>query len=153
MAGQQWTMQRQQRKQSLCRWTLQDHLMSKHNMILFWDRLTFYFRTCCVCRSHLVIGSVVVPSEDRDVVFFARNIWIPEGARCCSHHIIDRRLSRGAADLIKPLSIRYQEWNSSQIETLFSHSLQWEKALQLRRSMGLIWWLMFGFNQSLDGWT
>ena len=111
-------MQRQQRKQSLCRWTLQDHLMSKHNMILFWDRLKFYFRTCCVCRSHLIIGSVVVPSEDRDVVFFARNIWIPEGARCCSHHIIDRRLSRGAVDLIKPLSIRYQEWNSSQIETL-----------------------------------
>ncbi|CAF1290659.1 unnamed protein product [Adineta ricciae] len=74
--------------------------------------------THCVCRSHLVVGSVVVPLEDRDVVFFARNIWIPEGARCCSHHIIDKRLSRGAVDLIKPMSIRYQEWNSSQIETL-----------------------------------
>jgi hypothetical protein len=92
--------------------------MSRQNIILFWDRLKFHFRTCCVCRTHLVVGSVIVPSEDRDVVFFARNIWIPEGARCCSHHIIDRRLSRGAVDLIKPLSIRYQEWNSSQIETL-----------------------------------
>ena len=81
-------------------------------------RLELCCRTCCVCRAHLVAGSTVISSDDRDVVFFTRNVWIPEGARCCSHHIIGRRLSKEAADLIKPLSIRYQEWSSSQMETL-----------------------------------
>ena len=90
-------------------------------MIIFRDRLELHYSTCCVCRAHLVVGSTVVSSDDRDIVFLTRNVWIPEGARCCPHHILNRRLSKEAADWIKPLSIRYQEWNSSQIETLLGN--------------------------------
>ena len=94
------------------------HLTSKPNMIVLRDRLELHSSTCCACRAHLAEGSAVVSSDDRDVVFFTRNIWIPEGARCCPHHIVHRRLTKQALDLISPLSIRYQEWNSGQIEVL-----------------------------------
>ena len=87
-------------------------------MIVLWDRLELHSSTCCACRAHLAEGSAVVSSDDRDVVFFTRNIWIPEGARCCPHHIVHRRFTKQALDLVKPLSIRYQEWNSGQIEVL-----------------------------------
>ena len=121
-AEQQWTIQWLRRcrpaKQSSCRWILLDHLTSKQNTIVFWDRLELHSSKCCVCRAHLAEGSAVVSSDDRDVVFFTRNIWIPEGARCCPHHIVHRRLTKQALDLVKPLSIRYEEWNSGQIEVL-----------------------------------
>ena len=87
-------------------------------MIVLWNRLERHSSTCCACRAHLAEGSAVVSSDDRNVVFFTRNIWIPEGARCCPHHVVHRRLTKQALDLVKPLSIRYQEWNSGQIEVL-----------------------------------
>jgi hypothetical protein len=45
-------------------------------------------------------------------------MWIPDGARCCPDHIHDRRFTTQAIDTIKPLSVRYQEWNSSDVETM-----------------------------------
>ena len=44
--------------------------------------------------------------NDRDFVFFLRNTWIPEGARCCSSHLIGHQLSEEAIDAIKPFAIR-----------------------------------------------
>ena len=51
-------------------------------------------------------------------MFLTRNVWIPEGARCCPNHILLHRFTQQALDSIKPLSIRYEEWNSSDLETL-----------------------------------
>jgi len=61
-----------------------------------------------------------VSSDDRDFLFFTRNVWIPEGARCCSNHLINRQLTTDAMNQIKPLSIRQQELNSSDVQLLLS---------------------------------
>ncbi|CAF5204770.1 unnamed protein product, partial [Rotaria magnacalcarata] len=68
---------------------------------------------CCVCRENLRDHAVKITSQDRDFILFSRNIWIPEGARCCSGHLINNLLSKEAVDQIKPFSIRYQELSSS----------------------------------------
>ena len=47
-------------------------------------------------------------------------MWIPEGARCCSDHLIDHQLTREAFDQIKPFSIRYLELNSSDVQLLLN---------------------------------
>ncbi|CAF1025014.1 unnamed protein product [Rotaria magnacalcarata] len=63
---------------------------------------SFSHMKCCVCRENL------------------RNIWIPEGVRCCSGHLINNLLSKEAADQIKPFSIRYQQLSSSDVQLLLS---------------------------------
>ena len=47
-------------------------------------------------------------------------MWIPEGARCCSDHLVDHQLTREAFDQIKPFSIRYLELNSSDVQLLLN---------------------------------
>ncbi|CAF0913279.1 unnamed protein product [Rotaria sordida] len=79
-------------------------------------------RTCCICSSNLKNNSANISSEDRDFLFFTRNIWIPKGARCCSDHLINHRLKKEAIDEIKPLSIREEELNSSDVQLLLSKS-------------------------------
>lgn len=85
---------------------------------LFEHKPDIYSSTCCVCRCDISGSSVVVSSDDRNFVFFTRNIWIPEGARCCPEHVDHRRLTTNALDAVKPRLIRYQEWNGSEFETL-----------------------------------
>ena len=92
--------------------------MSKKNSFFYTNEGQSHFSTCCVCRRNLDGSSTVVSSNDRDFVFLTRNIWIPEGARCCPDHIILHRFTQQALDSVKPLSIRYQEWNSSDLEML-----------------------------------
>ncbi|CAF2182253.1 unnamed protein product [Rotaria magnacalcarata] len=75
---------------------------------------------CCVCRENLRDHAVKITSRDRDFIFFSRNIWIPEGARYCSGHLINNLLSKEAVDQIKPFSIRYQELSSSDVQLLLS---------------------------------
>ncbi|CAF4034909.1 unnamed protein product [Rotaria magnacalcarata] len=60
---------------------------------------------CCVYRENLRDHAVKITSQDRDFIFFSRNIWIPEGVRCCSGHSINHLLSKEAVDQIKPFSI------------------------------------------------
>ncbi|CAF4399836.1 unnamed protein product [Rotaria socialis] len=67
---------------------------------------------CCVCRENLRDHAVKITFQDRDFIFFSRNIWIPEVARCCSGHLINNLLSKEAVDQNKPFSIRYQELSS-----------------------------------------
>ena len=98
-----------------------DRLMSEKNNFFLRNTLELHSSTCCVCRRHLDNGSIVVSSDDRNFVFLTRNVWIPEGARCCPDHIVYRQLTKQAIDSIKPMSIRYQEWSSSQIEALLQN--------------------------------
>lgn len=85
------------------------------------NRVEFHSSTCCVCRHHLDKGSTVVSSEDRSFVFLTRNVWIPEGARSCPDHIVHNQLTKQAVDSIRPLSVRNQEWNSSQVQALIQN--------------------------------
>ncbi|CAF1333210.1 unnamed protein product [Rotaria sp. Silwood1] len=64
---------------------------------------------CCVCREDLHGNVVNFLSKYRDFLLFSRNIWIPEGARCCSDHLIGDQLTKEAANAIRPFAIRYQE--------------------------------------------
>jgi hypothetical protein len=67
-------------------------------------------------------NSANVTSDDRDYLFFTRNIWIPEGARCCSQHLIDHQLASEAINEIKPFAIRREELNSSDVQLLLNKS-------------------------------
>jgi hypothetical protein len=75
-----------------------------------------------VCRSNLNGNAANISSNDRDFLLFTRNIWIPEGARCCSSHLIDRQLKRAALDQIKSFFIRQQELDSSDVHLMLSKS-------------------------------
>jgi hypothetical protein len=73
-----------------------------------------------VCRNDLNNNSSTIISDDQDFLLFTRNIWIPEGARCCSNHLINRQLTSEAIDQIKPYSIRQKELNSSDVQLLLN---------------------------------
>lgn len=49
-------------------------------------------------------------------MLLTKNVWIPKGARCCPVHLTDHRFTSNAIDLIKPFSIRYEEWDSSNVQ-------------------------------------
>lgn len=55
-------------------------------------------------------------------MFFERNIWIPEGARCCRNHLIGREIKGEVYDQIKPISIRIEEFNSADVQLLLNKS-------------------------------
>ncbi|CAF5220413.1 unnamed protein product, partial [Rotaria magnacalcarata] len=61
-------------------------------------------------------NAVKITLKDRDYLFFSRNIWISEGARCCSDHLTGHQLSQEAIDAIKMFSIRHQEIKSSDVQ-------------------------------------
>jgi hypothetical protein len=69
-------------------------------------------------------NAAVISYDDRDFLFFTRNIWIPEGARCCSNHLIGHQIKREDLDQIKPFSIRHQELNSTDVHILLGKSQQ-----------------------------
>ncbi len=96
--------------------------MNKNNSFFKKILSIFSFRKCCVCRSNFNGNAANISSNDRDFLLFTRNIWIPEGARCCSSHLIDRQLKRAALDQIKPFSIRQQELDSSDVHLMLSKS-------------------------------
>lgn len=66
----------------------------------------------------MLCGTSVVSSDDRDFVLLTRNVWIPDGARCCPGHIADDRLKQDALNSIKPKSIRHQEWDASHVQVI-----------------------------------
>ena len=53
-------------------------------------------------------------------IFLISKVWILEGARCCSNHLIHCQLTTDAINQIKPLSTRQQELNSSDVQLLLS---------------------------------
>ena len=59
-------------------------------------------------------------AEDRYFVLLKKNVFIPEGARCCSDHTIGHRLKSEAIDQIAPFSIRMQKLNAGDIQLLLS---------------------------------
>ncbi|CAF5002617.1 unnamed protein product [Rotaria sp. Silwood1] len=84
----------------------------------------------CLCGARLDRSSAVrslkspsnISSEDRYFIFFTRNIWISEGARCCSDHLVNHQLKQEAIDQIKPVSIRQEELNSADVQLLLNKS-------------------------------
>ncbi|CAM4773244.1 unnamed protein product [Rotaria magnacalcarata] len=75
-------------------------------------------------------NAVKITLKDRDYLFFSRNIWIPEGARCCSDHLTGHQLSQEAIDAIKMFSIRHQEIKSSDVQLLLNTRLDENDIIQ-----------------------
>ncbi|CAF5206645.1 unnamed protein product, partial [Rotaria magnacalcarata] len=65
-------------------------------------------------------NSRTVSAEDRDLIFLKNNILIPEGARCCSQHLDDDRLTKNAIDKVAPFSIKSKQFGSSDVQSLIS---------------------------------
>ena len=80
----------------------------------------FSFRKCFICRNELYRDSVVVSSNDRFSLFFERNVWIPDGVRCCSIHVVDHQIKIEDFNQIKPFSIRTQELSSEDVQLFLS---------------------------------
>lgn len=69
-------------------------------------------------------------SEDRYHVLLMKNIFIPEGARCCPEHTINRRLTSDAMDRISPSTIQYKQFNSTDFQLMISN---WQMIFQKQR--------------------
>lgn len=67
-------------------------------------------------------NSSIVSSNDRYSLFFQRNVWIPDGARCCASHLVDRQIKSEEFDKIKPTSIRTQELTAADVDVLLNKS-------------------------------
>lgn len=85
---------------------------------------------CFICRVTIGNGLQTVSFEDRYFVLLKKNIFIPEGARCCPQHTVDRRLTADAVDQITPLTILYKEFNSSDVQLIIS---KWQMFFQQQR--------------------
>ncbi|CAF3993731.1 unnamed protein product [Rotaria sp. Silwood1] len=75
---------------------------------------------CCVCRLTIEGGSYVVTSEDRDLFLLKKNVFIPEGARYCSNHLVNGQLSLVAIDMISPSTIQYKKLSSNDVQLLIN---------------------------------
>lgn len=84
-------------------------------------------RQCCVCREYISGHTAKIACEDRDFVFFSRNVWIPEGARCCASHLNNHRLTTEAIDLVKPFAILNAQLSSADVQLLLCNA---QKLLQ-----------------------
>ncbi len=73
-----------------------------------------------MCRLHIGRGSHVMTLEERDLVLIKKNIFIPEGARCCSEHIVNGYLSKAGMDCIAPSSIQHLKLSSMDIQLIIS---------------------------------
>ncbi|CAF4454588.1 unnamed protein product [Rotaria magnacalcarata] len=77
-------------------------------------------KTCCICSANMEGNSRTVSAEDRDLIFLKKDILIPEGARCCSQHLDDDRLTKNAIDKVAPFSIQSKRFSSSDVQLLIS---------------------------------
>jgi len=85
------------------------------------DRIEFFdYSKCCVCPSYVDGNSKIISSDDRDLVLLKKNVFIPEGARCCSQHMFNNRLKMEAIDKLTPSSIQYKNFNSTDIQLMIT---------------------------------
>jgi hypothetical protein len=61
-----------------------------------------------------------------------KNIFIPEGSRCCSDHMINHRLKTAAIDRLAPLSIQYRTFNSNDIQLLIT---KWQMLFERQKRL------------------
>ncbi|CAF3542725.1 unnamed protein product [Rotaria socialis] len=48
------------------------------------------------------------------------DVFVPEGARCCSKHVNNHRLTTSAIDSIKPSSVQYRKLDSGDVQLIIS---------------------------------
>ena len=65
-------------------------------------------------------GLQTVSSEDRYWILLKKNIFVPEGSRCCPEHTANRRLTSDAIDRIAPSSVQYKEFDSNDVQLMIN---------------------------------
>ena len=78
-----------------------------------------FFSQCCVCKEQIVPPAVTIRKEDREEMFFRRNIEIPSGSRCCNKHTIDKRLLPDVFLSMIPHRFDYRIFSSQRILNIF----------------------------------
>ncbi|CAF3293834.1 unnamed protein product [Rotaria socialis] len=94
--------------------------ITQETITLSMNCTTSSHKTCCICSANMERNSRTVSAEDRDLIFLKKNILIPEGARCCSQHLDDDRLTKNAIDKVAPFSIQSKRFSSSDVQLLIS---------------------------------
>ena len=95
---------------------------------------------CCVCRLTIDGSCNTVSSEDQELIFFSKNVFIPEGARRCAKHVNNHRLAMLAIDSIKPSWIQYKKLDSDDVQLLISKCklfFQMRKGLDFDNTLSL----------------
>jgi len=78
------------------------------------------YRMCCVCAANIAGGAMTVTDEDRYLLLLKKNVFIPEGARCCPGHMTIRRFKSEAIDKIAPYSTQMKKLNAGDVQLLVS---------------------------------
>ncbi|CAF2019127.1 unnamed protein product [Rotaria magnacalcarata] len=87
-------------------------------------------RKCCVCQQYIVRNSLTVPSNDRSLIWLMKNVFIPEGARCCTEHILNGQLNVDAINQIKPSIVQVMKFSASEVQLLID---QWQIHFQQQK--------------------
>ena len=75
---------------------------------------------------------MTVSSEDRYLVLLNKNVFIPEGARCCSDHMTNQRFKSKAIDKIAPCFVQMKKLNAGDIQLLLS---KWQMLYQDKKRL------------------
>ena len=94
--------------------------------------MVFLYRDCFVCQTNLQGSSKTISSADRYYLSLKKNDWIPEGARFCSDHVVDRQLTANAVDRIAPSSVQLREFSVDDVQLLISN---WQTFFQGQRRL------------------
>ena len=76
------------------------------------------------------MGLRSISLDDRNLVLLKKNVFIPEGARCCSKHMVDDRLKMDAMDTLRPFSVQDKQFNSTDIQLIIS---KWQMLFEQQR--------------------
>ncbi|CAF3738772.1 unnamed protein product [Rotaria socialis] len=87
-------------------------------------------RKCCVCQQYIIRNSLTVPSNDRSLIWLMKNVFIPEGARCCTEHILNGQLNVDAINQIKPSIVQVMKFSASDVQLLID---QWQIHFQQQK--------------------
>jgi hypothetical protein len=90
------------------------------------------YRYCCVCGTNIARGAMTVTDEDRYLLLLKKNVFIPEGARCCPDHMTTRRFKSEATDKIAPYSIEMKKLNAADVQLLLS---KWQMLYEYKKRL------------------
>jgi hypothetical protein len=82
---------------------------------------------CCVCQQYIEHGSHTITTADRSLILLVKNVFVPDGARCCSTHVYNGKLCINAIHKISSSSIQLKKFISNDIQCLIS---EWQTYFQ-----------------------
>ena len=72
----------------------------------------------------------MVPPNDGSLIFLMKNVFIPEGARCCAKHIFNGQLTVDASEQIRPSVVQVIQLSAGDMQLLIQ---QWQICFQQQK--------------------